>query len=175
MKKVLKYLSLLPIVYMYISCAPVHERSTIWVDPDASFSKYETLTVENFTNSTDKKSSEYDITGKLTNHLNISLTKRGFALIQTGKNPGKNIIIKNDIVNFEPGSAFGRWFGVGIAGGAIQLSIRTTLIDELSNNILSDFITDAEIIGFSPTVDQDEQVLINVSERIANEINNLIK
>ena len=176
MKNGLTYISLLFVLYFPLSCVPVHESSTVWVNPDASFSKYETITVDNFTNSTDKKSSEYDITGKLTNLVKNNLTNKGLVLVSAGEKPDNNLIVKCDIVYFEPGSAFGRWFMGGVTGGAIQLSIRTTLIDETSNNVfLSDFLTDAEIIGYSPTVDQDEQILTNVSGRIANEINKLLK
>ena len=175
MKNRLTYLSLLIVLFFPWSCVPVHESSTVWVNPDASFSKYKTITVDNFTNSTDKKSSEYDITGKLTNLLKSNLANKRFVLVSAGEKPDNNLIVKCDIVYFEPGSAFERWFGGGMFGGAIQLSIRTTLIDETSNNVLSDFLTDAEILGYAPTVDQDEQILANVAERIANGINKLLK
>jgi len=152
-------------------CA-VTAKPMVSMERDASLKEYKVFEVMPTINETGE-TFEFNVTNELTENVKSRLREKGYT-VEEAIIPEGVLVIKNSLMDYEAGNAFGRWLAPGV--GVTQATVKTSLIDKTTGTIIGEMVTSESVSsGGLFSVGAYKQILDNIAKGIANEIDTRMK
>jgi Domain of unknown function (DUF4410) len=167
-----KALSLVAALLLSAGCtAPSPPELTM--QPGASLSASTLLAVAPASNDTGQ-TYELDITGVFTDDLRSALRSKGYTVADSNTAPPNAVIVQCSFISYAPGNAAQRWIFPGL--GPTEATVKTSLIDENTGNVLGGMLTRKEVTGGGLlSVGAYKFILQHVANDVADAIDKKIK
>ena len=153
--------------------------SFVWVQKGVSFAGYQTIELTPIQDETGGEDAtgepfEFDVPGEITKHIKSGLESKGYMVRQDTQVSEGALVIQTHLLQYEPGTALGRWMGSGI--GRARCTIRSFLIDKKTGNVLGDIVVPAAVSeGGLFSIGAGSWIIGATAQDVVDEVDRLIK
>lgn len=156
-----------------IGCATAAEPM-VSMHQDSSLSRYTLLEVPPVTDESGQKA-DFDPASVVTEELRSQLAVHGLTVAADDTTAGSDaLIVKSSLIAYNPGNPAKAW--VGMASGSAEATVKTTLIDKKSGDVIGTMITPqnetAGLYGYA--IPLSRLVLKSVAKGIADDLSKRI-
>lgn len=157
-------------VLLLLASAAHAVETLVLMEKGASLTGYQAVEVLPVSNDTGKTFEEkFDVAATLTEFIREQLEEDGYVIVVQPPTSTECLVLRSSLVTYQPGSAAKRWVGGG--AGITQATLRTTLIDNRTGEMLGEIVAAGQVTaGGFYTVGAKKSILKRLAKGIAKEL-----